>query len=371
MALVRDVVGDGSKDNTYEIVGIITLEDIIEQILGEEIYDETDQISDSDHKLKNDRIVNFDWARLRLLDAKIVDETLPEEEVRAVSAHLRMNYGDIVSSVSDRQLRRMVAATQVSEIPQACKDVGQILPSDDQLIYTKGQLSDSCTLILSGRVSVIAGSDNFRSDVSSWSILGSKALQDKLYRPDFSAYVSGGPCRCLRFSRESFMAAVYATKLEMNPESTATATGLGHSIVSTLRDAGLSPSHRPGGSETQSSVNYSINSLIDEVLESHVFVPIDASRAVPQEQEATNLVSVKVEKNAIIPNSLHNSLRESLLTEGNESEDKDGNLLRVRNQLLSAVLRKRGKGQNMSEYLIFELFIYLISTLYRLLQILI
>jgi hypothetical protein len=151
-----------------------------------------------------------------MLDSKIVDETLSFDEARAMAAHLSKNYTHLVELISDHQLNKLLSETPVSTLPTADKKAGQLLP--DALIYEKGKCTDVCTLIMSGKVTVVAGDDNFRSDVSSWSLLGVGALEDSSYAPDFSAYVSNGPCRCLRLSRSRFSAAVDASALERHAQ---------------------------------------------------------------------------------------------------------------------------------------------------------
>jgi hypothetical protein len=159
-----------------------------------------------------DREDAFNFARLRLLNSKIVDSRLSTEEVQVVTAHLRNNYGHVVASLSEAQLHRLVSESPVVVYPTAEQEFGTTLPSD--LIYVKDDPIDLCTLILSGKVTVLVGVDQFRSDVSSWSLLGAGALENPNYVPDFSAFVSNGPCRCIRISRTRFVAAVDASVVE-------------------------------------------------------------------------------------------------------------------------------------------------------------
>lgn len=53
MAFVHRVNNDGDGDPFYETIGLVTLEDVIEELIQAEIMDETDRITDN--RTKNRR----------------------------------------------------------------------------------------------------------------------------------------------------------------------------------------------------------------------------------------------------------------------------------------------------------------------------
>jgi len=129
---------------------------------------------------------------------------LSGDEVDAISAHLRCNHAQTFSFLSDKHLRKLIAATHVLELDIADREVGMNIPSSDKLLYESGVPADKCTIILSGKVTVLAGKEQIRSDASNWSVLAARALSDSNYTPDFTAYASSSPCRCICISKDDF-----------------------------------------------------------------------------------------------------------------------------------------------------------------------
>lgn len=227
MNIVQRVNNEGEGDPFYETLGVVTLEDVIEEIIQSEIVDETDTVTDNRKKVPRAGPQHKDFSVFFKSDESSYPILSPQLAL-ATYQYLATTVTPFKSEfISETVLQRLIKRPVV--IQHQAKDLGH----PDNFIYQRGRLCEYFILILQGEVEVMIGRENMVFNGGPFTYFGTQALAGvpettsraesmsslsslssaSNYVPDYSVQVISNSMY-LRIHRNQYMAAIRATLME-------------------------------------------------------------------------------------------------------------------------------------------------------------
>ncbi|XP_042206392.1 unextended protein-like [Homarus americanus] len=178
MAFVHQVNNEGECDPFYEVLGLVTLEDVIEELIQEEIVDETDVFTDNRSRRRRQHVGRPDFAEFSQPGNQTNHKRAPISPQLQVAAlqYLRTSLEPFKEGqLSEMIVKKLLNQDVIHSIKLRHKEQSRV-DQQHTYLYTQGKPVDFFVLILEGHVEVTIGKENLSFESGPFTYFGMAAL---------------------------------------------------------------------------------------------------------------------------------------------------------------------------------------------------
>ncbi|GMT05019.1 hypothetical protein PENTCL1PPCAC_27193 [Pristionchus entomophagus] len=178
LAMVNEIVEHEDQDPSYQLQGVVTLEDIVEEILQAEIVDETDAVMDNVSKMRRKAARGHELSMMMDADepTRVISVQMQLVTMQWLTTNISAFHQEIIDrGVLEKLIRQHVRRVELTHLPEMF-DKKTAIPRIAKL-YSKQEYSERFILILEGRALVTIGQDSMTFEAGPWHAFGQEMLQ--------------------------------------------------------------------------------------------------------------------------------------------------------------------------------------------------